>query len=202
MASSVVAAGVSVVRASPRSRATSIRTSCRRPAQNAPLPSIPAILASSGGGRGGFSSVTALVGRTRRRRSTGDSTLLQRGSREEDPPPSTYVQAQSLATSIADAKWFNTYIHGAVFVCILGFLDAGYSRDWSRIGAISEETEAGLRALAVTLGELHLVAATGAGAVAAKRGLPMPPAVAKTLLIGFLAFLEVCFKTVPAAEEA
>jgi len=166
------------------------------------LPSIPAILASSGGGRGGFSSVTALVGRTRRRRSTGDSTLLRRGSREEDPPPSTYVQAQSLATSIADAKWFNTYIHGAVFVCILGFLDAGYSRDWSRIGAISEETEAGLRALAVTLGELHLVAATGAGAVAAKRGLPMPPAVAKTLLIGFLAFLEVCFKTVPAAEEA
>jgi hypothetical protein len=120
MASSVVAAGVSVVRASPRSRATSIRTSCRRPAQNAPLPSIPAILASSGGGRGGFSSVTALVGRTRRRRSTGDSTLLRRGSREEDPPPSTYVQAQSLATSIADAKWFNTYIHGAVFVCILG----------------------------------------------------------------------------------
>jgi hypothetical protein len=48
----------------------------------------------------------------------------------------------------------------AVVVCStrpVGFIDAGYSRDWTRIGAISEETEAGLRALAVTLGEMHIV---------------------------------------------
>ena len=36
----------------------------------------------------------------------------------------------------------------------------------------------------------------------ARRGLPVAPAAAKTLLIGFLAFLEVCFKTVPPADEA
>lgn len=54
-----------------------------------------------------------------------------------------------------------------------GFIDAGYSRDWSRIGAISEQTEEGLRGLAVTLGELHVAAAAAAGAVAAKRGLPV-----------------------------
>ena len=83
----------------------------------------------------------------------------------------------------------------------LGFIDAGYSGDWSRIGAISEETESALRALAVTLGELHIATAVAAGIVASKRGLPVAPAAAKTLLIGFLAFLEVCFKTVPRGRK-
>ena len=46
---------------------------------------------------------------------------------------------------MADARWFNTYIHGAVFVLILGFIDAGYSRDWTRIGAITPEFEQQLR---------------------------------------------------------
>jgi len=44
------------------------------------------------------------------------------------------------------------------------------------------------------------MAAATAGVVASKRGLPPAPAVAKTALVGFLAFVEVCFKTVP--EEA
>ncbi|KAJ0090737.1 hypothetical protein Patl1_14489 [Pistacia atlantica] len=36
----------------------------------------------------------------------------------------------------------------AIAVCGLGFIDAGYSGDWSRIGVISEETEALLKAAA------------------------------------------------------
>jgi hypothetical protein len=52
------------------------------------------------------------------------------------------------------------------------------------------------------LRRLYLEAAAAAGAVAAKRGLPVAPAAAKTLLIGFLAFLEVCFKTVPPGAGA
>ena len=53
---------------------------------------------------------------------------------------------------MADARWFNTYLHLGVFVFILGFLDAGYSRDWTRIGAITPESEQKLRDLAVVLG--------------------------------------------------
>eukprot|EP00850_Spirogloea_muscicola_P024579 SM001097S18858 [mRNA] locus=s1097:1636:2108:- [translate_table: standard] len=36
----------------------------------------------------------------------------------------------------------------AIVVAAFGFVDAGYSGDWSRIGAISSETEALLRAAA------------------------------------------------------
>jgi len=98
---------------------------------------------------------------------------------------------------VADARWFNTYLHGAVFVLILGFIDAGYSRDWTRIGAITPEFEQRLRDWAVILGWVHVVAAAAAAAVANARGLPVAPAAGKTFLVGFLAFLEVCFKTVP-----
>ena len=36
-----------------------------------------------------------------------------------------------------------------------------------------------------------------AGKVAQSRGLPVAPAVGKTFAVGFLAFLETCFKTAP-----
>lgn len=37
------------------------------------------------------------------------------------------------------------WIQVAVVILTVGFVDAGYSGDWSRIGAISRETEAQLR---------------------------------------------------------
>ena len=91
-------------------------------------------------------------------------------------------EARSLLTKVADSKLFNTYLHLLVFVLILGFVDAGYSRDWTRIGAISPELEQQLRDLAVVLGEVHVACALVAGAVATKRNLPVAPAVAKTAL--------------------
>lgn len=110
-------------------------------------------------------------------------------------------EAPSLLTKVADSKLFNTYLHLLVFVLILGFVDAGYSRDWTRIGAISPELEQQLRDLAVVLGEVHVACALVAGAVATKRNLPVAPAVAKTALVGFLALCEVCFKSVPADKK-
>jgi hypothetical protein len=107
----------------------------------------------------------------------------------------------SLLTAVADAKWFNTYLHASIFVFILGFVDAGYSRDWTRIGAITIEQEQTLRELSIVLGKVHAVSAIGAGIVARKRNLDVPSAVAKTLLIGFLAFCEVCFKSAPGETE-
>ena len=110
-------------------------------------------------------------------------------------------EAPSLLTKVADSKLFNTYLHLLVFVLILGFVDAGYSRDWTRIGAISPELEQQLRDLAVVLGEVHVACALVAGAVATKRNLPVAPAVAKTALVGFLALCEFCFKSVPLIKK-
>ena len=124
------------------------------------------------------------------------------GDEDETYAPSNGVSdVSSLLTSVADARWFNTYLHLGVFVFILGFIDAGYSRDWTRIGAITPESEQKLRDLAVVLGQVHIVAAAAAGVVASKRNLPVPAAVAKTLLIGFLAFCEVCFKSAGGDAE-
>ena len=73
----------------------------------------------------------------------------------------------------------------------------GLLGDWSRIGAISTELEAKLRFYALVLLGVHVVAAAAAGKVAQSRGLPVAPAVGKTFAVGFLAFLETCFKTAP-----
>lgn len=127
---------------------------------------------------------------------TPKRTMLLNASSEDDVSSTSNDSGPlSLLTTVADAKWFNTYLHLGVFVFILGFIDAGYSRDWTRIGAITNEQEQTLRDLAITLGEFHITCAGLAGAVASKRNLPLAPAVAKTLLIGFLAFVEVCFKS-------
>ena len=121
------------------------------------------------------------------------------GSSDQDDLPEFFCLDfyQAAGRSVADARWFNTYLQGAVFVGILGFVDAGYSGDWSRIGAISTELEAKLRFYALVLLGVHVVAAAAAGKVAQSRGLPVAPAVGKTFAVGFLAFLETCFKTAP-----
>lgn len=126
------------------------------------------------------------------------------GSSDQDDLPEFFCLDfyQAAGRSVADARWFNTYLQGAVFVGILGFIDAGYSGDWSRIGAISTELEAKLRFYALVLLGVHVVAAAAAGKVAESRGLPVAPAVAKTFSVGFLAFLETCFKSAPGEAEA
>jgi len=127
------------------------------------------------------------------------ATDEEAGSSDQDDLPEFFCLDfyQAAGRSVADARWFNTYLQGAVFVGILGFVDAGYSGDWSRIGAISTELEAKLRVYALVLLGVHVVAAAAAGKVAQSRGLPVAPAVGKTFAVGFLAFLETCFKTAP-----
>ena len=127
------------------------------------------------------------------------ATDEEAGSSDQDDLPEFFCLDfyQAAGRSVADARWFNTYLQGAVFVGILGFVDAGYSGDWSRIGAISTELEAKLRFYALVLLGVHVVAAAAAGKVAQSRGLPVAPAVGKTFAVGFLAFLETCFKTAP-----
>ena len=102
---------------------------------------------------------------------------------------------------MADARWFNTYLHLGVFVFILGFIDAGYSRDWTNRRDNPESEQKTARPWPWCWDRVHIVAAAAAGVVASKRNLPVPAAVAKTLLIGFLAFCEVCFKSAGGDAE-
>lgn len=71
---------------------------------------------------------------------------------------------------------------GAVVLGIVMLVDAGYSGDWSRIGAISHDLEAELKGIAPLVGAFHLFCAPLAGAVALRRGLSAPKAVAKVSL--------------------
>ena len=76
---------------------------------------------------------------------------------------------------------------------VLAAVDAAYSGDWSRIGAISKGTEEALKPLVVALGGVHLVCAGVAGAAASRKGNSVPKAAAKAALVGFLAAAEAVF---------
>ena len=84
-------------------------------------------------------------------------------------------------------------MQGAVALVVLAAVDAAYSGDWSRIGAISKETEEALKPLLIALGGFHLVCAAVAGVVASDKGNSVPKAVAKAALVGFLAATEAVF---------
>ena len=76
---------------------------------------------------------------------------------------------------------------------VLAAVDAAYSGDWSRIGAISEETEGALKPLVAALGAFHALCAGVAAASASRKGNSAPRAAAKAALVGFLAAVEAVF---------
>ena len=84
-------------------------------------------------------------------------------------------------------------MQGIVALIVLAAVDAAYSGDWSRIGAISKETEEALKPLVVALGAFHLVCAGVAGVAASRKGNSVPKAVAKAALVGFLAATEAVY---------
>lgn len=73
---------------------------------------------------GSFSVTGSARGNARARRRTNDGVQTRTRASSDEDPPSSYGDGAtaftSLPTVIADSKWFNTYIHGAVFVFILG----------------------------------------------------------------------------------
>ena len=98
-----------------------------------------------------------------------------------------------LAAAVTRTWFFRGPLQGAVALVVLAAVDAAYSGDWSRIGAISGETEEALRSLVVALGGFHLVCAAVAGLAASRKGNSVPKAVAKAALVGFLAATEAVF---------
>ncbi|KAL4424583.1 hypothetical protein ABPG77_009167 [Micractinium sp. CCAP 211/92] len=70
-------------------------------------------------------------------------------------------------------------------------VDAGFSRDWSRIGVLTHEQEDALQQVAAAVGCFHVLCGIAAGAVSGMRGERWAPRVAKVLAVGFLALVEV-----------
>ena len=99
----------------------------------------------------------------------------------------------SLAAAVSRSWLFRVPLQGLVALIVLAAVDAAYSGDWSRIGAISRETEESLKPLLVGLGAFHLVCACVAGVAASRKGNSVPKAVAKAALVGFLAAVEAVF---------
>jgi len=85
---------------------------------------------------------------------------------------------------------YSKYLQGAVFVGVLAAVDAGYSGDWSRIGAISKETEGWLKQTLPLLGAFHVFSATVSGIAASRAGRPWQWPVVKASAVGGLAMFE------------
>ena len=81
-------------------------------------------------------------------------------------------------------------MQGGVALIVAAAVDAAYSGDWSRIGAITPETEAALKPAVAALAAFHVVCAGVAGRAAADKGNNVAGAVAKALAVGFLAAVE------------
>lgn len=70
-------------------------------------------------------------------------------------------------------------------------IDAAYSGDWSRIGAITKEQELQLQGIVPIAFIGHGMCAATAGAISAKRGENWVPRAAKTMASGFVGLVEV-----------
>lgn len=90
----------------------------------------------------------------------------------------------------ARAPWFTVGVQGGVALVVAAAVDAAYSGDWSRIGAISKETEEGLKPLVNALAAFHVVCAVVAAKAASSKGRNPATAAAKAAAVGFLAAVE------------
>lgn len=88
--------------------------------------------------------------------------------------------------------WFGP-LQLAIAVVLAGIVDAGWSGDWSRIGALTEAQEANARAFIEFVCVAHAAAALAARDVALKRGRDGTWAFIKTFVVGFMGFVDASF---------
>lgn len=108
-------------------------------------------------------------------------------------PPTTPDTPFNLPPAVIDAArapWFTIGVQGTVFLIVAAAVDAAYSGDWSRIGAITPDTEAALKPLVNALFGFHAVCAVVAARAAAAKGRNPVAAGAKAAAVGFLAAVE------------
>ena len=106
------------------------------------------------------------------------------------PQPDTPFNLPPAVVAAARAPWFTIGVQGAVALIVAAAVDAAYSGDWSRIGAITPDTEAALKPLVHALAVFHLACAIVAARAAASKGRNPVPAGLKAAAVGFLAAVE------------
>lgn len=103
--------------------------------------------------------------------------------------------AETLVGDVPAAPWLSK-LQIAIVLALSMAVDAGYSGDWSRIGAITTDQEAFIRAFLVFVAVAHGVLGVVAYDIALKRGRDRGGAVlafAKVFVVGFTALVEVSF---------
>ena len=91
--------------------------------------------------------------------------------------------------------WFAP-LQASIAVALAGVVDAGYSGDWSRVGALTTEQEAWARRFVAFVAAAHAVVGAVARDVALKRGASATTAnaaFAKTFVVGFVGLVEAAF---------
>lgn len=134
--------------------------------------------------------------------STRTSATKGRGagtSRERTEGTETLQLPFGVQLDMADPKakaTITTYIPIFIVFCILMYLDAAFSGDWSRIGVITKEQEEFLKSFFVISVSIHGMLGLAAGAISLKRGekIFLQRAV-KTFIVGIVAFAEVWYLT-------
>lgn len=84
----------------------------------------------------------------------------------------------------------NKILQGGVSLALLAGIDAAWSGDWSRIGAISKDTELFLQSAMTVFGAWHLFMGMCAYIIADQNSQPALAVTAKALAVGTLPVLE------------
>ena len=112
-------------------------------------------------------------------------------SKGSSEPETVTERLAALASGPGGEPLLRVYLPIATVLGILMLLDAGYSGDWSRIGAITTDQEAALRGLVPIVVGGHGACAAAAAVVSARRGEAWPLRAAKTFASGFVGLVEV-----------
>lgn len=103
--------------------------------------------------------------------------------------------AENLLGDVPAAPWLSK-LQIAIVLALSMAVDAGFSGDWSRIGAITTDQEAFIRAFLVFVAVAHGALGVVAYDIALKRGRDRSGAVLaflKVFVVGFTALVEVSF---------
>jgi hypothetical protein len=137
----------------------------------------------------------ARAGRATRGDDDGDGADDARGGRFYAYDARTWRAFEDAFGRWPAEAWFAP-LQASIAIALAGVVDAGYSGDWSRVGALTTEQEAWTRRFVAFVAVAHGVVGAIARDVALKRGADATSAnaaFAKTFVVGFVGLVEAAF---------
>jgi hypothetical protein len=117
------------------------------------------------------------------------AAAARRGAADAPPTPTTLADR---ARELIDTPAYRVYLPIAIGLGLAAFVDAAYSGDWARVGALTLEQEAALRQPAALALGAHATEGAIAGAISFRRGeARWPLRMAKGFAGGATTILEV-----------